>query len=208
MAEHPAHQDLIAVLAKHHSLPKPAGPLVPRPVWDRPAPWFPALYPKLRAMAGVEALARDINKPQSHKTPHFMLAATEWLSRYAIAAPGEVPAVALYQALAKLAGDPDYLADELFVMTERQREANRSTPDKLRDTPFEDRLAFDAVHFPFEMGPNDSVRQTTVTVVPRQAMAELLARPEGPWTALCLLFLHLLHDRIGLPATHDHSPGR
>lgn len=208
MPEHPALQNLVAVLATHHSLPLPAGPLVPRPLWDRGAPWFPALDPEARAMAGVKALARAINNPGIHKTPHFTLAATEWLSRYPIAAASDMPTVELYRALAALAGSRDLLFDELFEMDKRQHEANRSTPNKLRDTPFEDRLAFDAVNFPFEMGPGDSDGQATVTVVPPQAMDELLARPEGPWTALCLLFLHLLHDRLGLPpTTQDHSPG-
>lgn len=77
----------------------------------------------------------------------------------------------------------------------------------MRDAHFKDRLAFDAVNFPFEMGRGDSDRQTTVTVVPQQAMDELLARPEGLWTALCLLFPHLLRDRVGLPAAQEHSPG-
>jgi len=181
-------------MERHHSLPMPAGPLVPRSPLQINNPWYPALTPKHRTYFAVRALEATFGTDtQMNVAPSFLLACEEWEAVKGLGARWEQSAVLdIYKAFCVVADDdPDRLVHVLHNFGNRLKDLRR--PKRQRAAEHSMNSPGDAL----DTGWNESA-QASVDLV--------LKHPDGGWKLLGLLFLNLLQGHLGLPSAKIHSP--
>ena len=213
--------ELTRQLRTCHSLPFPAGSLVPRLAAAGPSPWLPKATPQQRAGFAVSTMVRE-DRAAAQKvtsgaggrisvppTRDYFMAAQEWASRHVHRMPRGEPLVHLTRALSHLVDSEhaDYNVSQLldrqalaatgFKRPRAADKADRNT--QCYAAPTYRCACTNATQALGEAAPPDRHCLDRVK-------AHLQYTADGCWTLLTLMFVKQLHTHLAIGARKDVHP--